>query len=57
MARAFALEPFSLHLTSRPPLNKYFIASASQALFGCLGFLSRNISFWKHIDDTEVLKF
>lgn len=39
VAGAFALESF-LHLTSHPPLNKYFIASASQTLFGCLSFLN-----------------
>lgn len=38
--RVLALEPFSLHLTSHPPLNKYFIASPSQALFGHLIFLN-----------------
>ena len=38
--RVLALEPFSLHLISHPPLNKYFIASPSQAWFGHLVFLN-----------------
>lgn len=55
--RVLALEPFSLHLISHLPLNKYFIASPIQAWIGHLIFLNWNISFGRPIDDIEVLKF